>query len=199
MKLSVMMITYNHERYIRQALDSVLMQEVDFPYEIVVGEDNSTDSTRAILLEYASRHPDKIRLLLHDKNVGVIRNFFATMEACRGEYIALLEGDDYWTSDQKLRTQVDSLDRHPDYAISFHNVTGHFEEGGRADFNYVNADQPDTIELADLLEDNVIPTCSAVFPPGADWDAAGVAFRAEDGRLSAARAQRTVRKDSVYQ
>src|SRR4051794_33524360 len=85
MKLSVMMITYNHERYIRQALDSVLMQDVDFPYEIVIGEDNSTDSTRAILLEYAGRHPEKIRLLLHDKNVGVIRNFFATMEACRGE------------------------------------------------------------------------------------------------------------------
>lgn len=166
MKLSVMMITYNHERYIRQALDSVLMQDVDFPYEIVIGEDNSTDSTRAILLEYAGRHPDKIRLLLHDENVGVIRNFFGTMEACRGEYVALLEGDDYWTSPRKLRTQVDFLDAHRDYAVCFHNVTGHFEDGRRGDFNYVNADQPETIGLTDLLEDNVIPTCSAVFRRG---------------------------------
>lgn len=166
MKLSVSMITYNHERYIRQALDGVLEQEVDFDYEIVVGEDCSTDSTRAILLEYRDRYPDRIRLLLHEKNIGAIPNFFNTIESCKGQYVALLEGDDYWTNRTKLKRQVAFLDSHPDYSICFHNVTGHFESGGRSDFNYVRADQKETMELEDLLQDNVIPTCSAVFRQG---------------------------------
>jgi glycosyltransferase involved in cell wall biosynthesis len=174
MKLSVMMITYNHEHYLRQALDSVLMQKVDFDYEIVVGEDHSSDATRQILLEYASAHPDKIRPIFHDRNIGVIRNFFSTLQACRGEYVALLEGDDYWTSDLKLQSQVDFLDAHPDFAISFHNVTGHFQDQRQNDFNYVRADQPEEMTIADLLADNVIPTCSAVFRrelanPLPDW------------------------------
>lgn len=166
MKLSVMMITYNHQRYLRQALDSVLMQKVDFDYEIVVGEDHSTDGTREILLEYQRAHPDKFRLLLHHQNIGVIRNCFSTLAECKGEYVALLEGDDYWTCDTKLKKQVEFLDAHPGYAICFHNATGHFEADDRPEFNYVHADQPDTIELADLLQDNVIPTCSAVFRRG---------------------------------
>src|SRR5437016_2968680 len=114
MKLSVMMITYNHERYVRHALDSVLMQKVDFDYEIVIGEDRSTDSTREILLEYRDKFPAKFRLLLHEQNIGVIRNCFTTLAACRGEYVALLEGDDYWTSDTKLQKQVEFLDSHRD-------------------------------------------------------------------------------------
>jgi glycosyltransferase involved in cell wall biosynthesis len=163
MKLSVMMITFNHEQYLAQALDSVLMQQVNFDYEIVVGEDCSSDATRQILLDYAAKHPGKFRPILHERNIGVIRNFFTTLQACQGEYVALLEGDDYWTSDVKLQTQVDFLDRHPDYAISFHNVAGHFEDGSQSDFNYVQADQSETMNLAELLTDNVIPTCSAVF------------------------------------
>jgi glycosyltransferase involved in cell wall biosynthesis len=175
MKLSVMMITYNHGPYLRQALDSVLMQKVDFEHEIVVGEDNSSDATRDILLEYAAAHPGKIRPILRDANVGVIRNFFSTLGECRGEYVALLEGDDYWTSDQKLRTQVEFLDAHPDYVICFHNAVGHYQDGRKPDFNYVRADQAETMELADLLVENVIPTCSAMYRrsamllPPPDW------------------------------
>ncbi len=174
MKLSVMMITYNHEQYLRQALDSVLMQKVDFDYEIVVGEDASTDRTREILLEYASAHPGIIRPILHDQNIGVIRNFFTTLKACEGQYVALLEGDDYWTSDLKLQKQIDFLEANPGFAICFHNVTGHFEDSRQGDFKYVPADQPEEMELADLLADNVIPTCSAVFrramaDPLPDW------------------------------
>jgi len=163
MKLSVVMITYNHERYIRHALDSVLMQEVDFDYEIVVGEDCSTDCTRGILLEYSEKYPGKFRLLLRDQNMGAIPNFFSTIETCRSQYVALLEGDDYWTHPRKLRTQVAFLDAHPDYAVCFHNVLGRFETGGKPDFHYVRADQMETMDLEDLLQENVIPTCSAVF------------------------------------
>ena len=163
MKLSVMMITYNHEQFLRQALDSVLMQKVTFDYEIVVGEDNSSDATRKILLEYAEKHPDTIRPILHDQNVGVIRNFFSTLEACRGEYIALLEGDDYWTSDRKLQTQVQFLDSHPDCVICFHNAIVSYQDGHKPDFKFVRADQPETMDLPQMLVENVIPTCSAVY------------------------------------
>jgi len=166
MKLSVLMITYNHERYIRQALDSVLMQDVDFDFEIVVGEDCSSDSTRAILVEYSQKHPDKIRLLLRDRNMGAVPNFYDTLSQCRGQYVALLEGDDYWSGTQKLKKQVAFLDEHPDYASCFHNVIGHYEDGRKPDYSYVRADHKETLELEDLLVVNLIPTCSCVFRRG---------------------------------
>ncbi len=108
-KVSVLMITYNHEQYIEQAVRSVMMQETDFDYELVIGEDCSTDRTREIVLRLKEEFPDKIRLLLPEKNLGMIPNFVATYEACRGEYIALCEGDDYWTHPKKLQIQVDYM------------------------------------------------------------------------------------------
>lgn len=166
MKLSVFIITYNHEHFIRQAMDSVLEQDVDFDYEIVIGEDHSTDSTRAILQEYKARHPDKIRLLEREANLGAIVNFWSTLAECRGEYIALLEGDDYWTDPQKLRMQVEFLDAHPDHVICFHNVRGVVVDGSEPDFDYCPTDQKPSITFDDLLAENVIPTCSTVFRRG---------------------------------
>jgi glycosyltransferase involved in cell wall biosynthesis len=168
MKLSVLMITYNHERFIRQALDSALMQDVDFDFEIVVGEDLSTDGTRSILLEYAQKYPGKVRLSLREKNMGAVTNFYTTLTECRGEYVALLEGDDFWTDPQKLRRQVAFLDEHRDYVSCFHNVNGRFEDRSRPDYSYVRGDQTekDTYVLEDLLKVNVIPTCSCVFRRG---------------------------------
>ncbi len=113
--LSVLFITYNHERFLRQALDSVLMQETDFDYEIVVGEDCSTDSTREILKEYRERFPDIIRLLFREKNLGrPTLNVYLTAIQCRGKYIATLEGDDFWTDKHKLQKAVDHLERDPE-------------------------------------------------------------------------------------
>ncbi len=115
-KVSVLFITYNHEEYVRQAMDSVLMQECDFDYEIVVGEDCSTDSTRDILREYEAAHPDKVRLLFREKNFGrPTMNVYDTGMHCRGDYIAFLEGDDYWTDPKKLAKQISFLDQNPDY------------------------------------------------------------------------------------
>ena len=174
MKLSVLIITYNHEQFIRQAMDSVLAQEVDFDYEVVVGEDHSTDSTRQILLEYQSRHPDKIRLLERPGNLGAVVNFWRTLEECRGDYVALLEGDDYWSDPQKLRRQIEFLDAHPDYATCFHNVRGMVMDGSEPDFDYCPPNQKPTLTFDDLLAENVIPTCSTVFRRGVmrerpDW------------------------------
>lgn len=121
-KVSVLMITYNHEAFIVQAVESVLMQETDFNIELVIGEDCSTDNTRAVLLDYVDRFPDRINLLLPEQNLGMNRNFVQTYEACRGEYIAILEGDDYWVDPYKLQKQVDFLDANPDYVLCHHNA-----------------------------------------------------------------------------
>jgi glycosyltransferase involved in cell wall biosynthesis len=121
-KVSVHMITYNHEEFIGQALESALGQVTDFPFEIVVGEDASSDRTREIVKQYAARHPERIRVLLRETNIGMRQNYVDTMRACRGEYIAFLEGDDFWTSPLKLQKQYDVLDADPKYAICSHNV-----------------------------------------------------------------------------
>ena len=122
MRLSVAMITYNHERFIAQALESVLAQRVNFDYEIIVGEDCSTDGTRAIVMDFHRRYPGGIVPLLREKNIGGARNIELTLAACRGHYLAMSEGDDYWTCEDKLQRQVDFLDANPDYAICCHRV-----------------------------------------------------------------------------
>jgi len=120
-KLSVILITYNHEKYITKALDSVLAQETDFPFEIVIGEDCSPDDTRNICKEYKKKYPEQIRLVNREKNTGrPTLNVYETTMKCRGEYLAYLEGDDYWTDTHKLQKQVDSLDAHPEYIACTH-------------------------------------------------------------------------------
>lgn len=121
-KLSVLVLTHNHEAFLAQALDSVLMQETTFAYEIIVGEDGSTDQTRAIVEDYHRRYPDLIRPVYQAGNAGVGANLRASFRACRGQYLALLEGDDYWTSPRKLQQQVDWLDAHPDYTMCYHDL-----------------------------------------------------------------------------
>src|SRR5580700_3234664 len=109
MKLSVAMITYNQERYIGQAIESVLAQRVNFDYEIVIGEDCSTDGTREIVRDFGRRYPNRIVPLVRDQNLGGPKNLISTLASCRGQYVALLEGDDHWTSADKLQKQVDYL------------------------------------------------------------------------------------------
>ena len=120
-KLSVIFITYNHEKYVEKALRSVCEQETDFAYEVVVGEDCSTDSTREILKKVASENPDKVRLLFREKNFGrPTLNVYNTTMECKGEYLAYLEGDDMWTDKGKLQKQVTFLEEHPEYIACTH-------------------------------------------------------------------------------
>ena len=124
-KVSVSIITYNHRHCIARAIDSVLQQQVDFPYEIIIGDDCSTDGTQVILREYQQKHPEIIQLILHPtRYTGVAGrlNNITNLYACRGQYIAMLDGDDYWISSDKLQTQVSFLDRHPDYVMTFHDT-----------------------------------------------------------------------------
>ena len=122
-KVSVAMITYNQEKFIGKAIESVLAQEIEAGIELVIGEDCSIDSTRSIVERYAARFPGVVRLVTSNENVGAMKNFVRTIEACRGEYIAFLEGDDYWTSKDKLRLQTAFLDEHPDCALCHHRVS----------------------------------------------------------------------------
>jgi len=162
MKLSVMMITYNHERFIAQALESILAQRVNFDYEIVVGEDCSTDRTRDILMDFHRRYPDRIVPLLRDQNLGIMHNFEATLGACRGRYLALLEGDDYWTSEDKLQRQTDFLDAHSDYAICCHRAQIVQETGVNEEAVFPSLPAgPYTLE--DLLKGNFIMTCTVLY------------------------------------
>jgi len=115
--VSVYMITYNHESYIAQAIEGIMMQQTDFPIELVIGEDCSTDRTREICLEYQDKYPEIIRLLLPEKNIGIYKNSKSTFIECKGKYIAICEGDDYWTDPLKLQKQVYFLETRPDFAL----------------------------------------------------------------------------------
>ena len=161
MKLSVAMITYNQERFIGQAIESVLAQKVNFDYEIVIGEDCSTDGTRAIVTDFSRRYPGRIVPLLRERNLGGPHNFLGTLAACRGQYLALLEGDDYWTSVDKVQRQVDFLDAYPDRALCCHRVKFLYETGSAPiDFYPLLAAGPYTIQ--DLLRVNFVVTCSSM-------------------------------------
>jgi hypothetical protein len=122
-KVSVLLTAYNHERYIAQAIESVLLQETQFPIEIVLSDDFSTDATRDLVVEYAQRHPEIIRPVLPERNLGANEIFQRQIAAARGQYIALLDGDDYWTSRHKLQRQVEMLDSRPEWIGCFHDVS----------------------------------------------------------------------------
>ena len=159
-KVSVLTITYNHERYIEQTVRSALMQQTDFEYEIVIGEDCSTDRTRDVLLRLADECPDRLRLLFREQNLGGARNFADAFAHCRGEYIALLEGDDYWSDPQKLAKQVAFLDAHPEYSGCAHAVCPlEAQKFGRP---YPDP-CPETVTIHDLFGANPFHTCSVVY------------------------------------
>ncbi len=121
--VSVWMITYNHEKYIRQALETVFSQIVNFEFEIVIGEDCSTDNTRSIIAEFQLLYPAKLFPIYHNVNVGAFRNAFEyCLPKLRGKYVAILEGDDYWTDPYKLQKQVDFLEGNLEYRVAYHRV-----------------------------------------------------------------------------
>jgi glycosyltransferase involved in cell wall biosynthesis len=111
------MITYNHAKYISKAIEGVLIQKTNFSYQLLIGEDCSTDQTARIITEYAKKYPDIIRVTYNPENIGMIRNSKLTLEACTGKYICICEGDDYWTDPLKLQKQVDFLEANPDYGM----------------------------------------------------------------------------------
>lgn len=165
-KVSVLVMTYNHAKFIRQALESVLMQQVNFDYEILISEDCSTDGTREIVKEYYERFPEKIHLLLSENNLHSNAVVVRGINAARGDYIALLDGDDYWTNPDKLQKQVDFLDTYHDCSLCFHNAQVVYEDNSQEPWNWTPANQKQFSTLEDIWLGNFIATCSTMFRRG---------------------------------
>lgn len=129
MKLSIVVVTYNQDKYIRTCLDSILMQEIDVDYEVLVADDCSTDSTPQICDEYGALHP-QFKIFHHKKNIGLLQNWEFVMNRCEGEYIAILEGDDYWIQSDKLKKQISFLDTHKEFSAVFTRAKIHYMDEG---------------------------------------------------------------------
>lgn len=157
--LSVIMTTYNHERYIAEAIESVLRQQTSFGVEIVVGEDCSTDRTMAVVRDYERMYPDCIRVITAEENVGWRENYRRTIAAARGKYIALLDGDDYFTHRKKLQMQVELLEQNPDVGMCYTRSERRDEEGGVTLYPETE-DCPTTFEA--MLRRNPAENCTVV-------------------------------------
>jgi glycosyltransferase involved in cell wall biosynthesis len=153
------MISYNHGKYIAQAIESILSQETEFTIELVIGDDCSNDDTAQICEAYA-RHDPRVRLLSQERNLGVMPNFARTLAACDGEYVAVCEGDDYWTNRRKLSEQVAFLDSHSDYAGASHQSDVLINERAVRKFK---SDVPVTLETNDLVGGRQFHTASIMF------------------------------------
>jgi len=120
--VSVLMVTYNHEAFIKDAIEGVLAQKTNFSFELIVADDASTDRNQQIIVEYKNCYPNIIKPILRTKNIGGNKNWLDAFNHCRGEYIALCEGDDYWTDPLKLQKQTDFLVSNPTFSICHHRV-----------------------------------------------------------------------------
>jgi glycosyltransferase involved in cell wall biosynthesis len=164
--VSICSITYNHAPYIRQCLDGFLMQKTTFPVEILIHDDASTDGTEEIIREYKVKYPHIIKPLYEVENQWIkgrrgsaVFNF----PRAQGKYIALCEGDDYWTDPFKLQKQVEFLENNPEYSICFHNVKIYTENENRLVSDYITRDVDETTDIYELAKGNFIHTPSVVF------------------------------------
>ncbi len=165
-KVSVLLLTYNQKRFIRDTIEGFLIQKTNFPCELVIADDCSTDGTREVIRPYWEKHADRIRLLFNRHNLRGGRTVTRAYEACRGQYVAFVEGDDYWTAPDKLQRQADLLDRHPDYAICFHSVMMVWDDGSREPTLYRPPWIRDRYTLRDLVKANFIASCSTMYRRG---------------------------------
>lgn len=162
--VSICCVTYNHENYIRQCLDGFVMQQTTFEYEILVHEDASTDSTAKILKEYESKYPHLFRCVYQTVNQFKIQNTLTNIlfTMARGKYIALCEGDDYWTDPLKLQKQVDFLEANPDYNICFHKVQIFNQEENKFNIDTITREVSETTKIEDLARGNFMHTPSVL-------------------------------------
>lgn len=162
--VTVKCLAYNHEKYIRDTLEGFVRQKTDFPFEVIVHDDASTDGTADIIREYAEKYPHIITPILetenqYSKHDGSLRRIMNAVT--RGKYIAHCEADDYWTDPQKLQKQVDFLEAHPDYTMSFHNAIVHHENGSQPDHLFAPLETR-TYHWRENVDDWIVPTASII-------------------------------------
>ncbi|MBF0503481.1 MAG: glycosyltransferase [Candidatus Omnitrophica bacterium] len=161
--VSVCMITYNQEAFIRQAIEGVLIQKCDFDYHLIICEDASTDKTGDICQQYADQDPQRVSYFRNDKNIGIGPNLFGALKKVSGEFIAFCEGDDYWTDPYKLQKQINFLKQNAEFNICYHKVRILLQDGSLVDDFLMRVPGSET-NIDDLIRfGNYIHTASVVY------------------------------------
>ena len=163
MKLTIVTTTYNQENFIGQAIEGMIMQKTNFPFKILISNDCSTDNTENILEGYREKYPEKIEVINHKENLGAINNFVDTLSRVKdSEYVALCDGDDFWTDENKLQKQVDFLDNNKEFNICFHK-SKMFYEKDRKQTKIIPQHIDETTTINDLVNENYIVANSVVY------------------------------------
>jgi glycosyltransferase involved in cell wall biosynthesis len=160
--VSVCIIAYNQEQFIRQCIEGVIDQQLQASFEIIIGDDNSTDGTGSICMEYAQKFPQLINYRRRETNLGMMGNWIATIGECKGSYIAICEGDDYWTDKKKLQLQLDYISNHTLCNLVFTGVQVYDENEGRFYDNWAAINKR-AYSFADVVMKNNITTCTILF------------------------------------
>lgn len=160
-KVSVLMLAYNQERYIDEAIRSVVLQQTSFPIELIVADDASTDHTLDRIHYWQRRYPERMVVLPPTENLGLAANFIRAYSHARGEYVAICEGDDFWTDKRKLQIQADFMDTHPEFAMCFHRVVNFYEADGSKSLS--NGHQKRIVGLSDIALCNPITNVSVFY------------------------------------
>jgi glycosyltransferase involved in cell wall biosynthesis len=161
--VDIVMVTYNQEKYIAQAIESVLMQKTDFPFQLIIGEDCSTDNTRDICIDYAQKFPHKIELILQKTNQGLLLNYKSLFDACTAKYLAILEGDDYWHDQFKIQKQISLLEKDPEIGFVYSDVNHLLEDNSILHYanKKKNKDTPVGSIFKSVFKKNTIPSLTA--------------------------------------
>jgi glycosyltransferase involved in cell wall biosynthesis len=171
--VSVHLLTYNHAKFIAQSIESVVNQKTNFPFEIVIGDDHSTDGTSQIVDQYAAKYPELIKVVRGKTNGGPQPNSIRILENSEGKYMAALEGDDYWIDPLKLQKQADFMEQNPDFSICFTNTRVEFFENNEEPYLLNSTIEKDVFELRDLIAETEVwfmgtatlfYTMSSIFP-----------------------------------
>ena len=165
MKVSVCMIVYNHEKFIKEAIIGVLNQVVDFPVELIISNDNSSDDTHQVIQDVLANHSSNtitVKYFNHKVNKGMMPNFIDSLKTCKGEYIAFCEGDDYWIDNFKLKKQIEFLDHNPDYNISFHDVKIFKQQTGALEDDDITRNTAEITDVQNLVRGNYMHTPSVI-------------------------------------
>lgn len=168
--VSVITVSYAHKKYIAQTLDGIVSQKTNFKFELIIGDDHSPDETALIIRKYAEAYPDIIRPVLRERNIGSIPNFMDLVSRSKGKYVAICDGDDYWTDPLKLQKQVDFLESHPEYSVCCHSIRQFFEDGSRPDqilnplgLSGQEARRRGYLTIHDLIKLNTVSSLSTMY------------------------------------
>lgn len=160
-KVSVITLAYNSAPYIADTIRGVVRQKTNFTVQHIISDDCSTDGTWEICQEWQRQHPHIVEPVRNERNVGLQANFMRAYAKCRGEYVALCDGDDYWCDHRKLQMMVDYMDAHRECAVAFHRVINYFEDKGTKSLS--NGGQKQIMQLSDLARSNTITNCSVLY------------------------------------